>query len=88
MSQAFQSTDKHRGPDFWAKELTLLLLLITLMMTAPEGATLVLYDVGGPVPLELFTVTGVCSSALTPEPSSSGIYLSESQYWGAAVLEF
>ena len=45
-----------------------------LMMTAPEGATLVVYEVGGPVPLELFTVTGVCSNALTPgNPAATGI---------------
>lgn len=52
-------------------ELTLLLLM--LMMTAPDGATLVLYEVGGPVPLELFTVTGVCSSALTPEAGKNSL---------------
>lgn len=61
------------GTDHRPEELTLLLLLFMLMMTAPEGATLVVYDVGGPVPLELFTVTGVCSRARTPEASSSRI---------------
>ena len=33
---------KHTDTAFWPEELTLLLLFITLMMTAPEGATLVL----------------------------------------------
>ena len=66
------------------EQLTLLLLM--LMMTAPEGATLVLYEVGGPVPLELFTVTGVCSSALTPEASISRLWCWDMLQYGAASI--